>query len=54
MKKEKSGYYVVLVFSLPGDQVDAFKARLKLSTNVFRHHFSSLDPAALTETAAEA
>jgi small subunit ribosomal protein S6 len=54
MKKEKSGYYVVLVFSLPGDQVDAFKARLKLSTNVFRHHFSAVDPASLTGAAAEA
>ncbi|RZO85312.1 MAG: 30S ribosomal protein S6 [Kiritimatiellaceae bacterium] len=53
MKKEKSGYYVVLVFSLAADQVDAFKARLKLSTNVFRHQFSALDPASLTETAAE-
>tara|TARA_E500000178_G_scaffold355655_1_gene429097 strand:- start:8339 stop:8683 length:345 start_codon:yes stop_codon:yes gene_type:complete len=53
MKKEKSGYYVVLVFSLAADQVDAFKARLKLSTNVFRHQFSALDPASLTETAVE-
>ena len=36
MDKQKSGYYVVLVFSLGADQVDAFKARLKLGTNVFR------------------
>ena len=46
MKKEKSGYYVVLVFSLAADQVDAFKVRLKLGTNVFRHQFRSIDPVA--------
>jgi ribosomal protein S6 len=46
MKKQKSGHYVVLVFSLGSDQVDAFKARLKLGTNVFRHQFKSIDPVA--------
>ena len=44
--KQKSGHYVVLVFSLRADQVDAFKARLKLGTNVFRHQFRSIDSAA--------
>ena len=33
-------------FSLGADQMDAFKARLKLGTNVFRHQFRSIDSAA--------
>ncbi len=39
LKKQKAGLYVVMMFNLEGSKVDAFKARLKLSTNVFRHQF---------------
>lgn len=39
MAKQKAGYYVVLMFKLEGSQIDAFKFRLKLATNVFRHQF---------------
>jgi len=39
LKKQKAGLYVVAMFKLEGSRMDAFKARLKLSTNVFRHQF---------------
>ena len=52
LKKEKSGFYVVLVFKLGADQVDAFKQRLKLSSDVFRHHFSALDEVELAQASA--
>ena len=39
LKKQKAGLYVVLMFNLEGSKIDAFKARLKLSTNVFRAQF---------------
>lgn len=39
LKKQKAGLYVVMMFNIAGDQLDAFKARLKLTTNVFRHQF---------------
>ncbi|VGO20341.1 30S ribosomal protein S6 [Pontiella sulfatireligans] len=39
LKKQKAGHYVVMMFKLDGDKMDALKARLKLSTNVFRHQF---------------
>jgi len=39
LKKQKAGLYVVMMFKCEGTQLDAFKARLKLSTNVFRHQF---------------
>lgn len=39
LKKQKAGHYVVVMFKLEGEKIDAFKARLKLSTNVFRHQF---------------
>ena len=39
LKKQKAGIYVVLMFNLEGNKIDAFKARLKLSTNVFRAQF---------------
>ena len=42
LNKEKSGHYVVLVFNIEGSKIDAFKARLKLSTDVFRYQFSVL------------
>ena len=39
LKKQKAGYYVMLVFKLEGAQIDAFKKRLKLATDVFRAQF---------------
>ncbi len=42
LNKEKSGHYVVLVFNIEGSKIDSFKARLKLSTNVFRYQFTAL------------
>ena len=39
LKKQKAGLYVVLMFKLDGTKIDAFKKRLKLSSNVFRAQF---------------
>ncbi|VGO15321.1 30S ribosomal protein S6 [Pontiella desulfatans] len=39
LKKQKAGLYVVAMFNIDGTKLDAFKARLKLATNVFRHQF---------------
>jgi len=39
LKKQKAGYYAVLMFMLEGTNIDAFKERLRLSTNVFRSQF---------------
>ena len=39
LKKQKAGLYVVMMFNIDGTKLDAFKARLKLTTNVFRHQF---------------
>jgi len=39
LKKQKAGLYVVIMFNLEGGSIDAFKMRLKLTTNVFRHQF---------------
>ena len=39
MKKQKAGYYVVLMIRLEGGQMDAFKKRLKLATDVFLSQF---------------
>ena len=39
LKKQKAGYYVVLMFKLDGAKVDAFKKRLTLATDVFRSQF---------------
>ena len=39
LKKQKAGLYVVLTFKAEGEKLNEFKARLKLSTNVFRHQF---------------
>jgi len=39
LQKQRAGLYVNIMFKLDGSQIDAFKARLKLSTNVFRHQF---------------
>ncbi|MEI6891587.1 MAG: 30S ribosomal protein S6 [Pontiella sp.] len=39
LKKQRAGLYVVIMFKLDGAKVGAFKVRLKLATNVFRHQF---------------
>jgi ribosomal protein S6 len=39
LKKQKAGLYVVMMFRIDGTKLDAFKKRLKLATNVFRHQF---------------
>ncbi len=52
LKKQKAGLYVVMMFKLEGKKVDAFKARLKLSTNVFRHQF--VEGSGVEEAAQEA
>ncbi len=39
MKKKKAGIYTIIMFSIDGEQIAAFKRRLKLSTNVFRAQF---------------
>lgn len=39
LKKQKAGFYVVMMIKLDGAQVDAFKKRLKLATDVFRSQF---------------
>ncbi|MEE9368249.1 MAG: 30S ribosomal protein S6 [Pontiella sp.] len=52
LKKQKAGYYVVLMFNAEGTKLDAFKARLKLGTNVFRHQF--VEASEIVEAAQEA
>ena len=47
MKKQKSGYYVVLVFSLETEKITKFKERLKLGTDVFRYQFKVVNQADL-------
>ena len=39
LKKQKAGFYVMLVFKLDGSKIDAFKERLQLATDVFRAQF---------------
>jgi len=46
LQKQKAGLYVVLMFKIDGTRLDAFKARLKLTTNVFRHQFVAVEEAA--------
>jgi ribosomal protein S6 len=52
MKKQKSGYYVVLVFSLKTEKITKFKERLKLGTDVFRYQFKGVNRANLVSEAA--
>ena len=52
LKKQKAGLYVVLMFKADGTKLDDFKARLKLSTNVFRHQF--VEATGVAEVAQEA
>ena len=47
MKKQKSGYYVVLVFSLETEKITKFKERLKLGTDVFSYQFKVVNQADL-------
>ncbi|MEA2068403.1 MAG: 30S ribosomal protein S6 [Verrucomicrobiota bacterium] len=39
LKKQRAGLYVVMMINIDGTRLDAFKARLKLGTDVFRHQF---------------
>jgi len=54
LRKKKAGIYVVVMFKLAGDQIDAFKRRLKLSTNVFRAQFVQKDEADVTQVQTDA
>lgn len=51
LRKKKAGIYVVVVFRMAGEQIDAFKRRLKLSTNVFRYQLLQKDEAGVTQEA---
>lgn len=39
LKKQKAGHYVVMMLKLEGTRLDAFKKRLKLSSDAFRSQF---------------
>ncbi|MEN8254643.1 MAG: 30S ribosomal protein S6 [Verrucomicrobiota bacterium] len=39
LKKQKAGFYVVMMIKLEGTKIDAFKKRLTLATDVFRSQF---------------
>ena len=51
LKKQKAGFYVVLMFKLEGTKVDAFKKRLKLATDVFRAQFVLAEEVEATQEA---
>jgi ribosomal protein S6 len=51
LKKQKAGLYVVMMFKVDGLKIDAFKSRLKLSTNVFRHQFVEASGVEVTQEA---
>jgi ribosomal protein S6 len=51
LRKKKGGIYVVVMFRLEGEQIDALKRRLKLSTNVFRAQFMQKDEAVTAQEA---
>ena len=51
LKKQKAGFYVMLVFRLEGAQIDAFKKRLKLATDVFRAQFVLAEEVEATQEA---
>lgn len=43
LRKKKGGFYAIVMFRLDGEQIGAFKKRLKLATNVFRAQFIKKD-----------
>ena len=51
MKKKNAGIYVIIMFRLDGEQIDALKKRLKLVTNVFRSQFIKKDESDVTPEA---
>ncbi len=51
LKKQKAGYYVMLVFKLDGANIDAFKKRLKLASDVFRSQFILAEEAEVVQEA---
>lgn len=54
LRKKKAGYYVVILFRIDGGQIDAFKKRLKLTTDVFRAQFLKAEETALSGAVKEA
>ena len=51
LKKQKAGFYVMLVFKLDGANIDAFKKRLKLASEVFRAQFVLAEGAEVAQEA---
>ena len=51
LRKKKGGIYVVIMFRIAGGQIDAFRHRLKLATNVFRAQFMQKDEAVAAQEA---
>ncbi len=51
LKKQKAGLYVVIMFRLDGARMDAFKMRLKLTSDVFRHQFVEASGAVVAQEA---
>ena len=49
MQKKKAGVYVVMMFRLDGEKIDALKHRLKLVSDVFRAQFMKKDEAVAQE-----
>lgn len=51
LRKKKGGNFVIVMFRLEGGQIDAFKHRLKLATNVFRVQVLEKDGAVVAQEA---
>ena len=51
LKKQKAGFYVVMMIKLEGTKVDAFKKRLRLATDVFRSQFVVAEEVEATQEA---
>ena len=49
LKKQKAGFYVVMMLKLEGAKLDAFKKRLKLATDVFRSQFVLAEESAVAQ-----
>lgn len=51
LKKQRAGYYVVMMIRLEGTKLDAFKKRLTLATDVFRSQFVITEESEVTQEA---
>lgn len=51
LKKQKAGFYVVMMIKMEGTKVDAFKKRLKLATDVFRSQLVVAEELEVTQEA---